>query len=193
MSLYFGVDAPVKTWTAVRDFICEGDGYRVFFGDHLESASAADPSFWPIHPTMERAMQAKFMAGGFETTDWYTDYIEDWICGRNECYEPTLGPSKDYYPQCCSGHYRDDGIIDYVSGNKSNSIGLTNQEVIDFTDPTNKDYGMPYIYDSFSYSHCTDDDFDGFLEDLYWGNIVLSDDDDQTYDLDPVSYLDIGV
>ena len=38
---------------------------QVFVGDHLESATAVDPSFWEIHPTMERLLHAKLMAGGF--------------------------------------------------------------------------------------------------------------------------------
>ena len=50
-------------WYAWRDFICTGDGYKLFGGDHLEAASPADPSFWPIHPTLERLLQAKYMAG----------------------------------------------------------------------------------------------------------------------------------
>lgn len=43
--------------TAWKDFICTGDGYKVFGGDHLESASPADPSFWVIHPALERMLQ----------------------------------------------------------------------------------------------------------------------------------------
>eukprot|EP01034_Spumella_vulgaris_P037635 gene37635-46430_t len=40
------------------NFICDGgDGGRIFPGDHLESASPADPSFWVIHPTLERLLQ----------------------------------------------------------------------------------------------------------------------------------------
>ena len=30
------------------DFICGGDAARVFAGDHSESASPSDPSFWPM-------------------------------------------------------------------------------------------------------------------------------------------------
>ena len=36
-------------------------------GDHLESASPIDPSFWPIHPTLERLWQFKKLAGAFST------------------------------------------------------------------------------------------------------------------------------
>lgn len=30
------------------DFVCGGDAARVFAGDHAESASPSDPSFWPM-------------------------------------------------------------------------------------------------------------------------------------------------
>ncbi len=30
------------------DFVCGGDAARVFGGDHAESASPTDPSFWPV-------------------------------------------------------------------------------------------------------------------------------------------------
>jgi len=33
-------------WDAWSTWLCEGEAYKVFAGDHLESASPADPSFW---------------------------------------------------------------------------------------------------------------------------------------------------
>lgn len=51
-------------WKDIREFICTGNGYKVFYGDHLESSSAVDPSFWSIHPTQERFLQAMLMADG---------------------------------------------------------------------------------------------------------------------------------
>lgn len=36
----------VQAWV---DFVCGGEGSRVFSGDHLESASPGDPSFWPMY------------------------------------------------------------------------------------------------------------------------------------------------
>jgi hypothetical protein len=32
--------------SVLTKFICGGDGYKIFPGDHIESASPADPSFW---------------------------------------------------------------------------------------------------------------------------------------------------
>lgn len=64
----------MEAWT---EFVCDGDGYKVFAGDHLESASAADPSFWPIHPTLDRLLQAKFMSGGWETPSTWPEDVFD--------------------------------------------------------------------------------------------------------------------
>jgi hypothetical protein len=45
-------------------------------GDQLESASPADPSFWPIHPALERIWQWKRIVG-------FTS--EAWTSSANEC------------------------------------------------------------------------------------------------------------
>jgi hypothetical protein len=52
------VEGSDEAWT---DFICNGDASKIFSGDHLESASPADPSFWVIHPTLERLFLAKLI------------------------------------------------------------------------------------------------------------------------------------
>ena len=41
-------------------------------GEQIESASPIDPSFWPIHPTMDRLLQYKRMAMDFTWTTWGT-------------------------------------------------------------------------------------------------------------------------
>ena len=74
-------------WTAWTEFLCDGNGWKIFPGDHLESASPSDPSFWPIHPTLERLLQAKFMSGGFLNTTWATDAATQNICHHASCYE----------------------------------------------------------------------------------------------------------
>ena len=62
-------DEQMSDW---RQFVCTGDGYKIFSGDHLESASPADPSFWPIHGNLERILQARYLSGGFPDFDWPT-------------------------------------------------------------------------------------------------------------------------
>ena len=52
----------------IIDLACAG-GLGVD-GDHLESASPLDPSFWPVHPTLERLWQFKKMAGLFDDETW---------------------------------------------------------------------------------------------------------------------------
>lgn len=93
-----------EQWDVMKDFVCTGDGYKIFVGDHLESASPSDPSFWPIHPSMERLLQAKLMAGGFETYEWSSDISTGYVCDKSECYEYEEG-SKGEFEACCYGHY----------------------------------------------------------------------------------------
>lgn len=156
-----------EDWDIWVDFLCTGDGYKVFVGDHLESASPSDPSFWPIHPNQERLLQLKFMTGGFDDNTWPTDAAS--VCDKAKCYINDLD-DKDYYEQCCYGHYIDDQLLDFVSGDRYSGFGLTNRQVYEYTDPRLKDYNMPYIYDDFSWSHCEDDDFASLTEELYEKN-----------------------
>ena len=118
------------------------------------------------------------MAGGFADTTWYTSISDDWICGRPECYLSDVSEDLVYNDQCCLGHFEDDGFLDFVSANKTNTIGLTNGEQVEYMDPANADYKMRYIYDGFDWSHCgSDSDIDDMLIKLYAG-VVYADDDD---------------
>jgi len=150
-------------WEVWRDFVCTGNGYRIFVGDHLESASPSDPSFWVIHTTQERLLQAKFMAGGFGTQTWTTDVTT--VCEKHECYESEYGASG-YYDECCYGHNENDQLLDFVNGDKKQGYGPTNKDVMKGTDPTRIDYSMTYIYDDFSWSHCSED-FPTTIEELW--------------------------
>jgi hypothetical protein len=141
-------------WEKIRDFLCEGDGYKIFVGDHVESASPADPSFWPIHPTLERVMHVKYFMGWFEDDSWPSDVKESYVCDKSQCYE---NDTLDYYDECCYGHYENDQLLDFVNGDKGKGYGLTNRQVMLDTDPTSKDYAMSYIYDSFTWEHCDED------------------------------------
>jgi len=143
-------------WDTWVDFICTGDGQRIFSGDHLESASPSDPSFWPIHTTLERLTHAKYMAGGFVVDSWAWDPVMDYVCDKGSCYESEYGFS-DYFADCCVGHYQHDQLLDAVNGNKSAGYGLTNDEMMKAIDPTSDAYSVPYIYDEFSWSHCKED------------------------------------
>jgi len=163
-----------------RTFVCEGDGYKIFAGDHLESASPSDPSFWPIHGNLEKLLQAKYMVGGFDEFNWPTEatasknYQEGYVCDKPNCYNPDYGDEKSYYTDCCKGHFEYDRLLDFVTGNKSAGVGPTNRETLDATNAASVDYSMEYIYDNFAWDHCTVD-IVGLLEDFYTDS-VLDDD-----------------
>ena len=154
LASYVPADMNDEGWYAWRDFICTGDGGKIFSGDHLESASPHDPSFWVIHPTLERLLHAKMMAGGFKDATWPTDNINDFVCDKAECYDSDTA-SLGYGADCCYGHYENDQFLDFLSGNRSLHFGDTNGAVITQSDPTSDDYAMPYIYDTFTWNHCT--------------------------------------
>jgi len=151
-----------EQWEKWRDFVCTGDGAKIFVGDHVESASPADPSFWPIHPTLDRLLHAKYISGGFDSTSWPSDSTEDYVCDKSQCYEDG---TLDYYAACCYGHYEDDQLLDFVNANKNAGFGLTNKEVLTNSDPLSSAYAMPYIYDGFTWDHC-DEDFDALFSSL---------------------------
>jgi hypothetical protein len=160
-------------WDTWISFICEGDGQKIFSGDQLESASPIDPSFWPIHTTLERLVHAKYMSGGFKINDWAFDPINDFVCSKAECYESDYG-STDYWADCCQGHYQFDQLFDAINGNRSQYFGPTNDDMLAATDPTSDAYSMPYIYDSFTWDHC-DEDFEELLETLHTSTVVFTD------------------
>ena len=63
---YAWLTSKVKRY--VIDAVC--DGGIGADGDQLESGSPMDPSFWPIHPTMERLFIYKKISDTFESESW---------------------------------------------------------------------------------------------------------------------------
>jgi hypothetical protein len=131
----------------------QGVGTKLFVGDHLESASPADPSFWVIHPTLERLLQAKYMGGGFVHNTWASKPAEEFVCMRPDCYNATQNLWSNW-SDCCLGHFPTDRIIDPEYNNRSILVGDTNEETLAATDASSAAYSMPYIYDSISWDHC---------------------------------------
>lgn len=153
ISSYLNQDNIDSASTALKDFVCNGEAGYIFTGDHLESASPGDPSFWVIHPTLERLFHAKLMAGGFTSETWSTDQQNDFVCSKGACYSDALD-TTDYFDSCCYGHRETDRMLDAISGNRFAYVGLTNGEVLSMGDPRSESYSMPYIYDNFDWSHC---------------------------------------
>jgi len=115
------------------------------------------------------------MIGSFSSYEWPTDARHDYVCDKAECYESEYG-SKDYYSECCYGHYEDDQLLDFTTGDASSYFGPTNKEVIKGTNPTLDDYDMPYIYANFAWDHC-EEDFATTIETLYEQNVGTSGND----------------
>lgn len=153
-------------WDSWRDWLCYGDAYKIFVGDHLESSSPSDPSFWPIHPNLERLYHLRMMAGGFDDYTWPTD--AESACNAYSCIEVDIDPYvADNYDQCCYGHFEFDQLLDFVNGDVNNGYGETNREMLDAIDPSSKEYSVSYIYDDLTYSHCEDYNFEDIVSTLY--------------------------
>lgn len=119
----------------------------------LHIASPADPSFWVIHPTLERLLQVKYMGGGFVHKKWATDPLNEFVCMRPSCFNATQGYWSNW-TDCCLGHFPNDRIIDPEYNNRSLLVGSTNVETLAATDASSSSYSMPYIYDAMNWDHC---------------------------------------
>ena len=117
-------------------------------GDQLEAGSPSDPSFWPIHPTVDRLLQYKHIVNPFNNEDWGNP-------GHNvtTTYCTTSGGS-------CSGHHSDDVIPFQVKALKDGnytSMLFTNEDLYSVSHPDT--YQLNYIYDTFEWDHCDDQGF----------------------------------
>lgn len=137
---------------SLRQFFCGGDAHKIITGDMYLSSSAGDPSFWPIHGTLERLYHAKRLAGGF-TTDTYVTELDE-VCSYYECYDWQTGVYGNF-TSCCEGHFSDSRLFDYTLNSRTDHIGSTNLETLTNTDASSSSYSMSYIYDSFTWDHCS--------------------------------------
>ena len=114
-----------------------GDTYT---GDMLDSNSPMDPSFWPIHPTMERVM-SKFLLNMAGTEDW------SWPAHNS------LTSTSD---TACTGHEPTD-IMDLPGLFTAEDSGKANMTVVDYTkmlSPYNNEVEVDYVYQDFLWDHC---------------------------------------
>ena len=77
----------------VQRLICDTS---FVLGEQSESASPLDPSFWPVHPTMDRLLQYKRLVAPFINTHW-----------MNTQAQPPHGTTFCVTTQC-KGHHRED-------------------------------------------------------------------------------------
>jgi hypothetical protein len=143
-----------EDWLYVARFICDGDGSKIIQGDQLESASAYDPSFWVIHPLLERAFHLRLLVGGrgYESFQWPAGASD--VCQKATCFFDNFG--KNTHDICCRGHYASDRTFDFLRGVRAAAFGSTNLEVYKATDASAANYSNSHIYDSFTWKHCED-------------------------------------
>ena len=119
----------------------------------LEASSPVDPSFWVIHPTIERLWQFKKLYFPFVSEVW-----------------PLAGTSQI---DRCHGHGRNGTIPFRVAlANDTAQEAYTNAELYGAMapDPTRGDDGrdaaavttlaMPYLYETFEWDHCMEMGYD---------------------------------
>ena len=127
------------------------------------SASAVDPSFWPLHGASERLLalkriyRSKGLYSRFDDT-WdfptfdeerslYVQGVCDWtnVTSAEDLTLPTCDPSAS-----CDGHGEND-MIDFRNFLGKNE-SYTNKQFLLFMHPWN--VNLPYTFDSFSYDYC---------------------------------------
>mmetsp|Transcript_33914 Transcript_33914/g.61626 ORF Transcript_33914/g.61626 Transcript_33914/m.61626 type:complete len:372 (-) Transcript_33914:529-1644(-) len=129
--------------------VCEAG---TLVGDELESASPADPLFWPIHPTVDRLFFWKMLKGGFENTYWPEDgnYMGAVYGGLNA-------------NQQCHGHQPDDLLpftLNMDDGDSTPKRAYTNRDMLTIGDPSSPSFILPYVYDGYSWDHCLEEGYD---------------------------------
>ncbi len=136
---------------ALRE-MCQG-GFATI-GDQLSAESPFDPSFWVIHPTIERLWMWKKLqtAPGDEDAVAKTKFRSF----KDEAW-PTKGAAQVVG---CSGHAAHDDVpfVERDSGDKKGKVFYTNQELYDLADPTT-DTGLKYMYEDFTWEHCAEAGF----------------------------------
>ncbi len=159
-----------EIYEVLEGFICgnnEGMG-KLYVGEHYEAASITDPTFWVLHPPLERLLQAKLLSGGFNDESWESDSVDDFVCLASPCYHEDTD-TTDYFDDCCYGHYEDDRLYDGLTGTRDAYVGVSNGDILTASDPRSSDYSVDYVYDTFEWRHCEDSgyDIDSLLTDLY--------------------------
>lgn len=114
-------------------------------GEHLESASPADPSFWPIHPTLDRLLIYKRLVQPFKQAEFYNEnggstryceYSDTSDCMGHHPWDITsFGVNTD-----------DTGYGDFLV--KFPTVG----ELFNASSPDN--YRLDYVYEHFEWHHC---------------------------------------
>eukprot|EP00752_Nemacystus_decipiens_P002258 g2139.t1 len=140
-----------------RKVVAEVCSSTIYLGEHMHAGSSPDPSFWPMHPTMERLFMFSVLTG----------QISDWTWPNNDATSTSERLSN--YGDTCVGHGGSDvfpfGLLDTdidgfevktgIKGNPRTGNILTNRDVLAALDASVN--MLPYIYDTFKWDHCLED------------------------------------
>lgn len=126
----------------VRKIFCETAWWP---GDHMEAASPTEASFWPMHPTLDRLFQYKDLVMPFKN--------KDWVITDESIYCRFPAGTTD-----CKGHHAYDltffrTVMKDTSGEYKVQF-WTNEEVRNAALPVTGTYMLPYVYNTFEWSHC---------------------------------------
>jgi hypothetical protein len=141
-------------------------------GEMFTSAAAFDPTFWPLHGSIERMLGYKRMLVSlgeeeFDETWGYLDYdptdLASYLPGR--CDWSNVKSASDLtLPLCnfsasCYGHGEYDtlGFSNFLNAGETYS----NREFYNFMHPWNGE--LPYIYDDYAFDYCAEEGYE-FLE-----------------------------
>lgn len=135
-----------------------------WLGDAMNSGATADPSFWVIHPNVDRLFQHRRMLGFTGLDVWphgnKTDSTFYWGVGASSA--------------SCWGHQPNDTMIWndlFVDDSNINSKYYTISELFEKMDAhAGKN---TYVYDNFQWEHCTSE---GIPADLKWTGEIGDDD-----------------
>ena len=123
-----------ETVMRLLEYMCSNN---VVMGDHASSSSPNDPSFWPMHPAVERYAQLMRLQHRFEDQSWDNN---------RAVFNSNIHP----YTDRCWGHYSGDVLpFGFVDG-----YNFTNEEYYDYLDPLKSN--LTYVYDNFEWQHCSD-------------------------------------
>jgi len=113
-------------------------------GDQEDSASPADPIFWPMNPTLERLYHWKLLNGGLDDMTWPD------LEGNSE--SQTYAGSMT----ACLGHNPTDklqwSIMLEGQDTASNYLNIEMMSLLDVMG----NYQLPYVYDNFEWDHCSE-------------------------------------
>ena len=166
---HFGYSDEVTAWEknpnkeeAFKAFFCDT---KAVLGDAIDAGGANDPTFWPIHPTLERLYQYKDLVKPLKVRHWPTggekNGEKDGASTTDDDYIPCYSM---WYSSKCESHHAFDKVA--FEANMRNDDGNyvpsvpTNHMFLHAMTPGGGNYRMSYVYENFLWEHC---ELDGFV------------------------------